>query len=69
MAVKVGRMKLIDALIESQHCLGRFGKVPEMKNAGKENGFVDLLDEVGPALFKLLRDEWRGNLQHQPALQ
>ncbi len=50
-------MQLNDALIESHHCPGRSGKVPEMKNAGKENGFVDLLDEVRPALFKLLRDE------------
>ncbi|MCZ6624910.1 MAG: hypothetical protein O7B35_11875 [Deltaproteobacteria bacterium] len=33
------------------------------KSAYKGVGFVDLLDEVGPALFKLLRDEWRGNLR------
>jgi len=43
------KMQLNDALIESQHCLDRFGKVPEMKNAVKEISFVDLLDEVGSA--------------------
>ena len=40
-----------------------------MENADQGICFIDLLDEVGPALFKLLRDEWRGNLQHQPALR